>query len=199
MANPLGGQIGYNIWNVPENGDKPTNLGSVGHASSLDNAAAAEVRSSFTKFDLSGNSIDIDYYQATASFWRQAFANQPDETPVHSHISMGVNLGPNDIGGVVLTVYNAFGQEVYTGIDFVFSDGARQTFSDEDFKMLESMDDDFVTSMNKYGRVNEADWSYPIVAGVKGNTFVAGLSGFAIDISTGTFKDLHYTMQWGFL
>lgn len=199
MSNPLGGAIGYNIWNVAENGEKNTNLGQVGHSASLDNAAAAEVRGTISEFDLTGEDMDRDYFQATASWWRPAFANKPNETPISGRIDLSVILNPGDIAGVVVNVFDAYGRTVASGLDFIFSSEARELFGEDNFKLLESADVDFARGINQYGPREYIEWEYPVIVGFKPNTFVAGVTGFKLNISDGDFSALSYTMQWSFL
>jgi hypothetical protein len=198
MSNPLGGEIGYNIWNVSENGEKSINLGQVGHSASLDNAAAAEIRGTISEFDLTGQDMDIDYFQATASWWRPAFANKLDETPIAGRIDLSVILNPGDIAGVVVNVFDAYGSTVGFGLDFVFSSEARELFGEDNFKLLELADVDFARGINQYGPREDIEWTYPVIGGFMPNTFVAGVTGFKLNVSDGDFSALSYTMQWSF-
>jgi len=201
MANPLGGAIGYNIWQEKESNDsKPQILGEVGHPSSMDNAAAAEVRGS-TSAKLIGDSdfaFDLDYYQATASWWRRGFSNGFDETPIQGGLSFGLRVPENAIAGFVVAVYSANGDLVKSGFDFVFSNGAREIFGQEIFESFEQMDDDFVSAANQIGPKENLHWSYNPIIGFYPNTFVVGVTGFAIDGMSGEFVSLGYTMNWSF-
>ena len=199
MSNYIGGSLGYSYWTEEERGENIQKVGQVGNPNSLDSAAAVEIRGS-TSFndDFSNPGFDFDYYQGTGSWFRQGYGNSYDETHISSGIGVSVRVDQNDLAGFIIIVYDAQGGIVFSGVDFIFSDGARQAMGEDTFQQLESYDNDFVTAANQVGPRDQVEWDYPVISGFNANTFVVGVAGFSIDTVDGTSSKLDYTLDWSF-
>jgi hypothetical protein len=197
-SNPLGGSLGYNIWSEQEpKNNQIQNLGSIGNPSNLNNAAGAEVRGT-TSFNLSNGEIDFDFYQGQASWWRPALAGNFDDTPVSAGLNFSVFGGDDAISGFVVSVWDAAGNLIFSGFDFLIGDGAADLFGADGVQQLEAADTDFVSSIhNPLGAPSGIDWSYAPTVGFAANTFVVGVAGFSINMD-GTSDPLAYTMNWAF-
>ena len=197
-SNPLGGSLGYNIWSEQEpKNNQIQNLGSIGNPNDLNNAAGAEVRGT-TSFDLNTGNIDFDFYQAQASWWRPASGGGFNETPVSAGLNFGIAGGDDAISGFVVSVWDAAGNLIFSGFDFLIGDGAAALFGTDSVQQLEAVDTDFVSSIyNPLGTPSGIDWSYAPTVGFQANTFVVGVAGFSINMDGGS-EPLAYTMNLAF-
>lgn len=189
------GGIGQTIYSEDENVNVQR-LGSIGSPVSLNNAPGVEVRGT-TGYN-TNTGFDIDYYQGTADWFRPAFANIPDQTPVQAAVGISARVGADQIAGFVFLVWDGQGRLIDSGFDFVVGDQAAALFGAENVQLLESSDRDFIGAIyNPASSKDAIAWEFPTIVGPTANTFTVGLTGFAVDMS-GNFQTIGYTLDWAF-
>lgn len=187
MAFGIDGSIGTTIIDEHQPGNgHPQFLGRVGNAISPDNPPAVEVRGSADVYDAS-RGFQYDFFQARAGYYRSSNGSEPDDTPVSGAVGVTLNLRPDQIGGIILSVWDGSGNLVYSGFDLVVGSVANE-FTDGVFDQIEALDSDFS---------NDARWSYSPTTSVAENTFVIGIGGFVFDLN-GNAEPLNYTMNLAF-
>lgn len=191
MALLPNGSIGWTILDEDDlSGGSIKYVGQVGSSIDPNNAPGVEIRGT-TYFNQETLSFEPDFFSGDRSWWRSAFANEIDETPIQQTIGVSVAGSHLDssLTGVIVYAYDYTGRVIVSEVDFVVGQSWIELMG-ESAAQFEELDNDFMSN----GGIKTFS---PLISGEAANVAYVGIAGFQLDINVG-FVPLDYTVTWQF-